>query len=99
GEINQLRVQNATGPSAAVAVATATSVASLQASAPGTVVSSTISAPAAVHLQPPPPAAAAVIAALPPSSIVSSIATISLPTVSAPVSLVNSSAAASLVSY
>lgn len=50
---------------------------------------------------PPPPGshAAAVIGALPPSSIVSSIASISLPTVTPPVSLVNSSAAASLVSY
>lgn len=102
-QINQLRVQNAAGPAAAVAVAAAaTSVASLQPQAPtaGTVSSTAvgITTPLSLQAQIGPPAAA-VIGALPPSSIVSSIASISLPTVTAPVSLVNSSAAASLVSY
>ena len=102
-------------PAAAVAVATATSVASLapQAPPPGVVsstatavgistpLSQSLSLQAPVGPPPPPPPTAAVMGALqpPPSSIVSSIASISLPTVTAPVSLVNSSAAASLVSY
>lgn len=99
-QINQLRVQNAAGPAAAaVAVATATSVASLPPPPSAcSVTTTTVGITAPLNLQAqigPPPAA--VIGALPPSSIVSSIASISLPTVTAPVSLVNSSA--SLASY
>ncbi|UXI23179.1 Lysozyme 1 [Sarcoptes scabiei] len=57
-------------------------------------------APITLQAQVAPPAAAAVaLGPLPPVSIVSSIASISLPSVSAPVTLVNSSAAASLASF
>lgn len=121
-QINNMRA----GPAAAVAVATATSVASLQppqSSAAATAVGlSSLSAsqltqslsqlsqaqPCVVSVPPPPPPPGTAVVGtpvahmgpVPPSSIVSSIASISLPTVSAPVTaLVSSSGATSLVSY
>ena len=114
-QINQMRGQSVgPGGSAAVAVATATSVASLlppQSTATAMGIS-TISAgqltqslslqPVSVvgAVPPPPPPGTTVMAtpvgiahSLAPSSMVSSIASISLPTVSAPVNMVNSSGA------
>lgn len=100
-QINQMRA----GPAAAVAVATATSVASLQPqSSTATAVGiSSISAGQTLSLQQAPTCSLSVphpqgpvsVSVLPPNSIVSSIASISLPTVST--ALVSSSGAASLV--